>query len=202
MKSTSGIVLLFLLIGLCSHAQEHNVTLNTNFFLNQRPVFQAGYSFAKDSSNWSMGAHAEFGRFYLTSKEYLTSNVDLERSVGFGVIPEVRRYFQQNDQRMGFFAAGFCRIRHEQNTRQEGVNVSESGIQIIDPSLTKENKWTGHYGVGLGYRSGCAANLLHLEVLCGAYLGDMSGRRRDFSSIQRHQFDQFIRLDVNLVASF
>lgn len=197
MKLLAGAALLLLSL---SGFSQHQVAVNTNFFLTQRPVFMVGYSHSADSSQWSFGANAEFGRFNYSGKNHLSSQIDQEVSTGFGIMPEIRRYTRA--QAFGLFATSFCQIRRFKTTEQHGVTLTPNGYQLENPEISVRKQTTMRYGVGVGYRSGCHASRLHLEVLTGAYVAQLSGEKRDFTSISHDEFDQYIRLELNLVAVF
>ena len=196
---------LCLLIGVLlslSALAQHQVGLNTNFFLSQRPVFQAGYAFSADSSVWTWGVNAEFGRFANVSRDVNNAQMDIESSIGFGVMPEVRYFFSDDSTPFGPFVTSFCRVRRFTTTTQYGVELTPDGFQLEDPVTQRKNQTTARYGIGMGYRSGCYANLIHMEVLGGAFLGNFHGEQADFTNIRHDQVDQYIRLELNLVAVF
>lgn len=168
MKLSLGIALLFLTMTCCA---QQAVKVNANFFLTQEPVFSAGYELSPDSSLLSFAINADFGRFQTTEKQFLSSTIDAQYTTGFGLMPECRLYLGSNVHKgpFGLFATAFVQQRFYKSVEQHGVTVTAEGFDVDAPNLKKTHTQATRYGMGAGFRSGCHANLLHLEVLGGYY---------------------------------
>jgi hypothetical protein len=201
MKFSLGIVLLFLSVTCCA---QQAIKVNSNFFLTQKPVFAAGYEFSSDSSDFSFSLNADFGKFQAQDKQFLSSYIEGASTTGFGIMPEARVYLGSATHTgpFGLFATSFVQIRRYSSSEQEGVSVSVEGFNLDAPQVKRTITQAFRYGLGAGYRSGCHASLLHLEILGGYYFVGHGTAWTSMGNEFPGPGDYNFRVELNLVAVF
>jgi hypothetical protein len=195
---------LFALCSLFASAQSGGIRVNANYLLSQTPVFGLGYECQLDSTTFSFSLGLEGGQYQLLEQSALFSAIDGESVVGLALLPEARYYKGDKDfgGHFGFFGNLFCRLGRFETMRQSGVLATDAGFEISSPEIISSRYSRYQLGSGIGYRSGCHANKLHLEAMLGYYwLGKApieSGGTR--STQERMNINaQKVRVELNLV---
>ncbi|MCB0760184.1 MAG: hypothetical protein KDC12_01585 [Flavobacteriales bacterium] len=188
-------------------SQTHGFRFNANYLLTQEPVFMLGYEFAADSSSWSWNANVDGGRFVHRSADLPSAQTDTYVVRGLGLELSSRRYFSQHyTGPYGFFLSAFAHAHNYVEEKNSGIGAKGDQLVVDNPTFERHNYQTMRYGAGLGYRSGCEANRLHVEGLAGWYFGD-NGLSRGAGAFydnlsQSELLQRKFKVELNLVFIF
>ncbi len=175
--------------------------------LTNKPVFKLGYEHFIDSSSFSFGINAEYGRYSYIEKGLMYNFMDEYELVGGGLMIESRYYpvIANTKDHFGFFTSAFVMARRLKETVQDGVEIVDGKYNIDNPSISTNYGYAFNYGLALGYRTGCPTSRLHAEIVTGYAFSysTLKNIERFTENVEYSGADNsYIRIELNLVASF
>ena len=193
MKRYIFAILIIGLLATFSKTSAQNTFIKTDFLgpLIENP-FLVGIEFNKRKPG-SFLINFEYGTYMRDKGEDFGQVTWRKRIVGFGIIPEYRRYLRYTsnlNKPVGIFVGGYARL-FNLDYKQNFTDNS-----IVDD--VEEKKWAGGLGLELGYKYKKPYKKLYAEVLVGAGFGYI-----DFDSFDNDYFpDQYLLARIELCVGY
>lgn len=199
------LILCLWLFSLSAVSQEHHVKVDFSYFATKNPVFKVGYEWVPDSSQWTFGAHAELGRYASNTKSINYSTISEYELSGYGGLIESKYFIlpEKGETCYGGFVSAFALLRSLREIHTGNIILAEEGYDLRNLEHKANQGLAMHYGLAVGYRSGCYAGPIHFEILAGYGIGklnlneDQSGFRSRVTNFITQ--DDYLRLELNLI---